>query len=140
MIQIISLSLPPQAASPSGALPPPAVVRRLLTTEAGALDDVLSHAPAAAAAIQRLTAALAEGGAAALEAAPLPRLTWTEMQQLTAARAAGEGGVAVIEGGERARSSLPAAPTQPTTLPAVRAVPTTDAGWDALDEWVEAVH
>ena len=123
----------PQAAAGDASLPP-SVLRRLLTADAGALDDLLCHAPAATAAVAALTAACEAGGAEAVEAAPLPRLTWTQMRQLTAARTAGEKGVAMVAAAaDDERKALPAgAPTFPCL-----AAPKEDAAWDALEEWVD---
>jgi hypothetical protein len=80
-----------------GVLPPAPVVDALLASDAGALDDLLVHGGGAVRAVQALTAALEAGGPAAVEAAPIPRLTWEEMAAVQAARAAagasgGEGG------------------------------------------------
>jgi len=90
------------AASCGGALPPPPVRDRLLASDAGALDDLLTHGPAAVRAVAALTAALEEGGEAAVATASIPRLTWEEMAAVQAARAAaagGEGGAALLLGG-----------------------------------------
>jgi hypothetical protein len=86
----------PQAAN-GGTLPPPEVLRLLLASPAGDLDDVLAHPAAGAAAVARLAAAFERGGAEALGAAELPRLTWSEMQEVQAWR---EGREAVEAGGD----------------------------------------
>ena len=121
-----------QAAAGDAALPP-LVLRRLLTADAGALDDLLCHTSAAAAAVAALTAAWEAGGVEAVEGAPLPRLTWTEMRQLTAAREKGEKGVVITAAAVDEQKALPAGAAALPCLPP----PSEDAAWDALEEWVD---
>ena len=100
------------------------------------LDDLLSHPGATRRGVAALAAALEAGGTAALDAAPLPRLSWDEMQAVTRAREGvealeGPGGGRALEGGGGGTvAALPAGDAAPPP-----GLPGPPADMDALDEW-----
>lgn len=124
-------------------MPPPEVLRALLAAPAGDLDDLLSHPRASAAAVARLALELERGGTKALEAAPLPRLSWEEMREVQAWRegkeveeGVGEGEVKALEGGkeeqeraEELQQQLPA-PLPPPSAAAASAPALNDGDED----------